>query len=341
MSFVCILLFCGTIVYTWGVFGLVIARGEDGCGFPFSNEAPLKVYFQQRVEVLPVPSNLSLDGSDSNIGGAGYEKANAGVKMTTHLTSVPYYLDQLLVPALPSARDSGEGVQCDGKGERMGLVTCVWESGVGMLPETGFWGLGQASELHIVRGEDAFKGIDLENTNDTTMEIPRNPWFSGNITRTSSSSVRFVLRGRNTRNCRIYLDNVHAVRYAVRQPGSAQNEEEMEGEMQVGYEVGADGVDEVRLWSRAWGKEWVVDVDFDFGGRMVREEEAKIKGRVACQWAEYESATVGVYGSEQGKGKGKSGKIPALEEVITFLPRWATVTKLTDGLVEVWSAFEN
>jgi hypothetical protein len=111
--------------------------------------------------------------------------------------------------------------------------------------------------------------------------------------------------------------------------------------MQGGYEVSEDGVSEVRLWSRTWGKEWVVDVDF--GGRV--EGEGKIKGRVACEWVEYESATVGVYESEQeenGRGRGRriNGKIPALEEVLTFLPRWATVTKLTDGLVEVWSAFE-
>jgi hypothetical protein len=57
---------------------------------------------------------------------------------------------------------------------------------------------------------------------------------------------------------------------------------------------------------------------------------------VACEWVEYESATVGVYES----GRGRSGKIPALEEALMFLPRWAVITKIADGLVEVWSEFE-
>ncbi|KAF8234432.1 hypothetical protein L208DRAFT_1359694 [Tricholoma matsutake] len=279
VAYIFVLVFGLTIIYTWGLFSL-------WWGFPFSNEAPLKVYFQQNVQVLPLPLNPTI---------------NANVKLTTHLTSVPYYLERLVMPALPSAQTSS-GVRCEGQGERVGLVTCVWESGDAMWPESGW-----------------------SNTTKT-VRIPRNPWFAGNVTRVSSETVRVVLGGRNTRNCRIYLDGLAAVGYIVR--GGVG-----EGKMQDGYEVGEDGVKDVRLWSRTWGREWVVDVNF--GGRA--EGEGRIKGRVACEWAEYESATVGT-GHEETRRK--SGKIPALEEVLMFLPGWATITKLSDGLVEVWSPFE-
>lgn len=238
------------------------------------------------------------------------------------------------MPALPSAQTSS-GVRCEGQGERVGLVTCVWESGDAMWPESGFWDSEDKTLDSVEEGEDV-RGASWSNTMKT-VRIPRNPWFAGNVTRVSSETVRVVLGGRNTRNCRIYLDGLAAVGYIVR--GGVG-----EGKMQDGYEVGEDGVKDVRLWSRTWGREWVVDVNF--GGRA--EGEGRIKGRVACEWAEYESATVGVYGIDADTAtktgheetRRKSGKIPALEEVLMFLPGWATITKLSDGLVEVWSPFE-
>lgn len=100
--------------------------------------------------------------------------------------------------------------------------------------------------------------------------------------------------------------------------------------MQAGYEIGKAGLLEVRLWSRTWGRKFVVDVEWegDSGGG----EGMGLTGRVACEWAEYESGRVG---DESGEG----GKIPALEEVLGFLPMWAVVTKADDGLVEVWQEF--
>lgn len=97
-----------------------------------------------------------------------------------------------------------------------------------------------------------------------------------------------------------------------------------------------DGVRELTLWSRTWGRTFVVDVHW------VKESESEldnsevesnstVMGRVACEWVEYESATVG--------GGGSGGKIPAFEEVLSFLPKWAVVSKMTDGLVEAWGTF--
>jgi hypothetical protein len=99
--------------------------------------------------------------------------------------------------------------------------------------------------------------------------------------------------------------------------------------MQQGYGIGKEGIDEVRLWSRTWGREFVVDVEFVEGGGLM-------KGRLACEWSEYESGRIGG-GDKSGAG---GGKIPALEEALKFFPRWAAVTKAADGLVEVWSAWQ-
>jgi hypothetical protein len=263
ISYFFLVVFGLTILYTWGVFGLLNkGKGEieaEGWGFPFSSEAPLKIYFQQSVQILPPLQASSLDGS----------KPNTNTKTTTHLTSVPYYLERLVVPALPSAErasESGLGVHCGGVNERAGLVTCVWDSGgPSMLPETGFWGSprNDDSETGIDTSTGLAAGIDKKNW--TTVEIPRNPWFSGNVTRPSNrSTARFVLQGRNTRNCRIYFDAEvgRAVGYVVHGAGA--------GGMQSGYEVGEKGVSEIRLWSRTWEREWVVDVDVEGGERRIK-----------------------------------------------------------------------
>lgn len=92
--------------------------------------------------------------------------------------------------------------------------------------------------------------------------------------------------------------------------------------MQPRYEVPVEGIKELRIWSRTWDKNITVDVEL--------AQTSETSGRIACEWNEYESGTVGIP---------TGGKIPAFEEVLTFLPKWAAVTKLTDGLVEVSSKF--
>jgi hypothetical protein len=111
-----------------------------------------------------------------------------------------------------------------------------------------------------------------------------------------------------------------------------------------------NGIPELRLWSRTWGRTFMVDVEWGEetqktltvsstdGGEGLGEAEPEpepkgLSGRVACEWAEYESGRVG---DESGEG----GSIPAFEEVLAFLPLWAVVTKADDGLVEAWQEFK-
>ena len=94
----------------------------------------------------------------------------------------------------------------------------------------------------------------------------------------------------------------------------------------------AGGVHELTLWSRTWGRTFVVDVHWAKGRELASDDSGlELEGKVACEWVEYESATVG--------GGRSGGKIPAFEEVLAFLPKWAVASKMTDGLVEVWGSF--
>jgi len=128
------------------------------------------------------------------------------------------------------------------------------------------------------------------------------------VKRDGSTAV-FRIEGRNTRNCRIYFD---APIFYASVRGSAAG-------LQRGYEMGPEGVTVVKLWSRTWDREFVVDVGL---GSSVLPSK-KVSGRVACEWAE-----------------NIDGRIPALEEVITFIPKWAVATKADDGLVEAYHSFE-
>jgi hypothetical protein len=126
----------------------------------------------------------------------------------------------------------------------------------------------------------------------------------------NSTQAQFTVRGKDTRACRIYFDSTRV--HGVRVHGASRN-----GTMQPGYEVREDGVSVIKLWSRTWNREWTVDVDMGTNATA-----GKVDGRVACEWSE-----------------NIDSRIPALEEVMTFLPNWAVVTKADDGLVEAWYRF--
>jgi len=176
------------------------------------------------------------------------------------------------------------------------LTLCEWDSGPGMVPVPGHLG-----------------------GNDQEIE-----YFDASALRTGPFSARIMVKGRNTRACRVYFDNQRVYEYAILL--------EKKG-MQLGYEVGEKGIKELILWSRTWDREFVVDVRWESKeGDGVRS--SGLEGRIACEWAEYASA-----GIDHGSGGKVSGKIPAFEEVLRFLPEWAVSSKQDDGLVEVLTPF--
>jgi hypothetical protein len=267
--------FIFTVIYTW-------------IAFPFSSATPLRVFFQQRVEI---DLGLNILHSDGN---SMVNETHGSPKMITSLTGHPLYLsNSAILSNLPSAQT----VDCDLHRTRSGLMRCEWDSGTGMRPVPGNW--------------DGWN-------NDNTTE-----YFDASVSRIGPSSARLTVKGRNTRSCRVYFDNQPISEYVVR---SSDGVGEKKG-MQYGYEVGKRGLKELILWSRTWDREFVVDVKWG-------DDSNGLQGRIGCEWAEYESATI-----DHGSGGRISGKIPAFEEVLRFLPEWVVSSKQDDGLVEVLAPF--
>ena len=145
-------------------------------------------------------------------------------------------------------------------------------------------------------------------------------WINASIVRIGDTRARVVLRGQNTRNCNIELGNRRIIQVAVAGDGGKG--------LQAGYEIPDDGSDTLLLWGRDFGKEF--EVDLAWKGDASPAEN--VTGYVSCNWAEYESGTVG--------GGGTGGKIPSLEEVIQFLPEWAVVVEAGAALFEARTYFE-
>lgn len=257
--------------------------------FPFSSAAPLRVFFQQRVEI-----DLGLDILHSD-GNSMASDTHGSPKMITSLTGHPLYLpNSAIISNLPSAQT----VNCDLHRTGSGLTLCEWDSGTGMRPVPGNW-----------------NGWNNDNTTE---------YFNASVSRIGPSSARIMVKGRNTRSCRVYFDNQPISEYVIR---SSDGVGEKKG-MQLGYEIGKRGVKELILWSRTWDREFVVDVKWG------DNSTTGLQGRIGCEWAEYESA-----GIDHGSGGRVSGKIPAFEEVLMYLPEWAVSSKQDDGLVEVLAPF--
>ena len=155
-------------------------------------------------------------------------------------------------------------------------------------------------------------------------------WVSGDIKRVSGQTSRATIhvRGTNTRGCRIYFDQP-VYDYKVR----ALDGDHWDGTQQHGYDIPPEGVTTLLLWSRTWDRDFEVEVTF---GPEGLDPEPPLSGKIACEYSEYASgiAGVGVVG-----GLEHEGRIPAFEETLRFLPKWAIVTKATDGLVEVSRSF--
>jgi hypothetical protein len=109
LTFILLIFFIATTAFNW-------------LAFPFSQSAPLKVFFQQKLEL----------------------NATNVVKAVTELTGVPMFLDLLVIPELPSSSTSD--VHCVDSVLRLGLSTCSWESD--LLPSPG------GNAIDITRSSD-------------------------------------------------------------------------------------------------------------------------------------------------------------------------------------------
>lgn len=294
------------------VFALTLTASWTA--FPFSQERPYKVFFQQQVEIgtpssemsHPSPPAFTSQGADGrdDIDDSAHSPSST-VRVWTTLAGVSGYLNDRIVPELPSSW--GKDVQCAPSTSRQGLTECKWESELVPLP-----------------GGNRTDGDDVR-------------WLDVKTMRLSETHGMVFVKGTNTRGCRLYFDR--PVKYYkihdIESDGANVTAASASGEFLPGYEVPEGGVKEVRLWSREWDRGFLVEVGWDedaeSGDASANET---LEGHAACEWAEYASASEG--GSSPA---GRTGLIPALEEVKAFLPLWAQPTKLTDGLVEARTRF--
>ena len=155
-------------------------------------------------------------------------------------------------------------------------------------------------------------------------------WVTGDVKRVhgKTSQATIHVRGTNTRGCRIYFDQP-IYNYKVR----SLDGDYWDGTRQDGYEIPPEGITTLLLWSRTWDRNFEVEVTF---GPEGLDPEPPLSGKLACEYSEYASGIAGVGGMG---GLDHEGKIPAFEEMLRFLPKWAAVTKASDGLVEVSRSF--
>ena len=174
-------------------------------------------------------------------------------------------------------------------------------------------------------------------------------FFQAKTQSTGTTSGRVRVKAKNSRVCRLYFDtpvekyDVHRVDnpslHARGSSGTSLTQKAFKS-------APAPIVKELRLSTRTWEQELAVDLSW---APAVNATNGKtpLRGRVACQWAEYESGMVdtglGLISSapafQQKLSVANGAKIPAFEEALAYLPSWAVLTKLTDGLVEVSAPF--
>ncbi|EKM53681.1 uncharacterized protein PHACADRAFT_125584 [Phanerochaete carnosa HHB-10118-sp] len=278
------------------LFILVVTLIYAWTEFPFKQSAPLKLFFQQSIELDLGASHmignerLVLNADTTTYGASDGTVGQFIVNATTLLTGIPGYVDKKIVRELPSSWGRDVTYETDYI-LRPGLLTCGWESN--LLPSPG--------------------------GNSSTHGNPSQPdWLRFTAERVNTSAGRITLGGKNTRNCVLTFE--HAITsFEVLNGG---------GRLQPGYEMPHNGTKKIQMWARTWEKEFFVE--FVWAGA---DEDFHMEGRAACEWAEYASGTAGSTHAVVG------AQIPALEEVLQFLPLWATPTKWTMGLVEVWTKF--
>jgi len=262
-------------------------QGWKGGVFPFDEGSPLKVFFQQKVVI-------ATDTNTSNV----KEGARSDVKVITTLTGATPFIEGMILPSLPSYRGADPQKRgCVGLGGqelKRGLAQCSWvvwegdgDSDAGIVPDPGVSG-SQNTRFYV----DADAMVSTWN-----WTVPSNKWiraraqtrsFNPDKTDKSQIGARFRIQGQNTRACRVYFDSpIKAFRV---------DEDKSWAEAKT---------NEVRLWSRTWDREFVLDVVWGDEDNVVAvkdgrqgvfgvESTSSKTGRVACEWSEYESGMVGL-----------------------------------------------
>ncbi|KAI0796781.1 hypothetical protein C8Q75DRAFT_742209 [Abortiporus biennis] len=298
----------GLTVFILGIFAIALLYSWTT--FPFSQQAPLKIFFHSTVELdLPPFSssrNRNAEGLNPSSGLVDVSEDNKEgqiLKAYTVLTGPEDYLNRYLIPELPSSWN--KNVTCTKDGQRAGLSTCKWQSD--LLPFPGGNKSADLAPPSLMSSSRAVRTVD---------------WLDVQWTRLNESSALISLKGVNTRVCTIAFDKpITWYRILDSESGNSL------GRIQPGYEITNEGVKSLELNSRNWDNRFFVEFGW-FG-----DEHSTMEGRVGCQYSEYATATAG------SSHAAISAQIPALEEILHFFPFWAIPTKLIVGLLEAGGRF--
>ncbi|KIM36870.1 hypothetical protein M413DRAFT_448810 [Hebeloma cylindrosporum] len=224
------------------------------------------------------------------------------IQTLTTLVGATQYLEDYIVSELPSSWKSS--VLCQGYHSSPRLSICSWESSLSPSP---------------------IKSDSTERRTDT--------WLEATTSRLTPTSALISVKGTNTRVCRLYFDNRRIRSYRVYDVGAhGALVPSTASTSQSAFPIPKEGLDWMWLWSREWDKTFVVEVAWD-ADEVHANVTNGLSGRVGCEWAEYESATLGLVTMPL------TGAIPAYEEVLDYLPSWAVSSKVSGGLVEVFGHF--
>ena len=237
------------------------------------------------------------------------------------IVGVEKYVRLIIENELPSAYR--KQITCTKDPIRDGLVRCSWE---GLPP-------------HVAPGK-------------------RQEWVQRRVRRTGKQEATIEVKGLETRACKLLFDKpifglkVNGAMERVGVDNGPNEFTDTEAELthlrhypghypQKGgsltgpqglppYEkrspIYPGGTTSIRLWSREWESGWSVDVSWNAPNMTepTTAEEPGLTGKVVCLWSDVN----------------QKGTIPAWDELVDFAPVWAVGSKLADGLVEAWWAFE-
>ncbi|TFY63448.1 hypothetical protein EVG20_g6309 [Dentipellis fragilis] len=308
----------------------VISTVYAWLSFPFDHDGgKFKVFWGQKVEL----GNLTATTRRTSWLGTAPTNTYGGElraqKAITQLTATAGYVGRV-AKDLPSSW-TGENMECEDGQVRPGLTTCSWAVEQAFFPNPA---------------QPSSQAIEAQQSDDI--------WIRANATRLATESARFEIAGTNTRACRLYMDSRKIVRYRVLLSGAKSELDDgawQEHEIPKGLDI-----KEIRLWSRTWGRRFVVEVLWDDeassqGGAPEKKDDA-MYGRIACEWAEYSGpwskSSLDHLHRLKKQGEDDDGeseqytdgaRIPSLEESLMFMPPWATVSKADDGLVEAVAGF--
>ncbi|KAI5849655.1 hypothetical protein DFP73DRAFT_619238, partial [Morchella snyderi] len=149
-------------------------------------------------------------------------------------------------------------------------------------------------------------GLALNVTSDTNKV---STWVKHSTEKLADGKGRITLQGKNSRGCRLFFDNKNATSFDILDSPSRS----------FGSALPISGTNQLRLWSREPSRIWQVELTW---GRLTDKGNEKIEAfkneqEIVCLWSD----TTG-------------DKIPAFNEVVTYLPPWATALNADHGLVE-------